>query len=152
MNQGNIDSVSLNTVAQDYRWKPDGSFDFLLDDVNPPSLSISNSYSQYLMGPNMGIDEQNQSFNSASWDTSPFLIPFPQLNPFEIPTAPEDVNPDTGPIMTRRRRAILHRQSALIEPGSSTAAAQVSFSSSTWHISFTYHVHYLLYFSYVYLF
>jgi hypothetical protein len=87
------------------------------------------------MGPNMGVDEQNQSF----WDISPFLIP----------AAPEDINPDTGPIMPKRRRAILHRQSALIEPGS---AAQVSFSPSTCHISFAYHVHYLLYFSYVYLF
>jgi hypothetical protein len=97
----------------------------------------------------------HQQHHFAPWDISPFPhnIPHvPQINPFEIPTAPEGVPSDTGPIMTRRRRAILHRQSALIEPDSSTAAAQVSFSLFTRHIFSAYHVHYLLYFLDVYLF
>lgn len=93
----------------------------------------------------------HQQHHFAPWDISPFPHHnVPQINPFEIPTAPEDAAPDTGPIMTRRRRAILHRQSALIEPDSSTA--QVSFSLFTRHILAAHHIIYPLYFSDVYVF
>jgi hypothetical protein len=149
MNPGYSDSVPLNAVSQQHQWNPDDSFDFSLDVLGPPSLPISNPYSQL----NMGLDQQNQYSNSAPWDISPFPYSHvPQINPFEIPTAPEDVAPDTSSIMPLRRRLILHRQSALFESSSPTAAAQVSFSPSTYHIFSAYHVHYLLYFSYVHLF
>lgn len=80
----------------------------------------------------------------APWDIPAFAHNVSQINPFEIPTAQEDVSPDTGSIMTRRRRAILHRQSALIEPDSS--AAQVSISLSTRFIFWAYHINLALYF------
>jgi len=94
------------------------------------------------------LHSAHQQHHFAPWDLPPYNVP--QINPFEIPTAPEGVSPDTGPIMTRRRRAILHRQSALIEPDSSTA--QVSLWLST-HINFwAHHINHTLYFSDVYVF
>lgn len=96
------------------------------------------------------LHSAHQQHHFAPWDISPFPHNVPQINPFEIPTAPEDVSPDSGPIMTRRRRAILHRQSALIEPDSSTT--QVSFSLFTRHIFSAHHIIYFLYFSDVYVF
>lgn len=96
------------------------------------------------------LHSAHQQHHFAPWDIPPFPHNVPQINPFEIPPAPEDVSPDSGLIMTRQRRAILHRQSALIEPDSSTA--QVSLWLSTRYNFAAHHVIDALYFSDVHVF
>jgi hypothetical protein len=96
------------------------------------------------------LHSAHQQHHFAPWDISPFPHNVPHIDPFEIPAPPEDVSPDPGSIMTRRRRAILHRQSALIEPDSS--ATQVSLSLSTRHKFAAYRTNYTPYFSDVYVF
>jgi hypothetical protein len=96
------------------------------------------------------LHSAHQQHHFAPWDIPAFPHNVPQINPFEIPPAPDDVSPDSGSIMTRRRRAMLHRQSALIDADSSTA--QVGLWLPTRNNSYAYHTNYALYFSDVYVF